>query len=91
MARQNIYTHRDGEIENFQNKEELRDGVFIPRDKFPINASMTIYPDWGVKLYYYSETNPYGVALESKELSENMRIFFELAWFGSKHMDKQSS
>ena len=79
-----IYTHADGEIPGFKNKEELRDGVFVSRDKLPINATMTIYPEWGVKLYYYDEAKPYGVVIEDKGIAKNMSCFFELAWIGAK-------
>lgn len=80
-----IYTHRDKELSNMQNKDELREGVFIPRDQFPIDATISIYPDWGVKLFYYSQSNPYGVMIESKELAYNFKLFFELAWLGAKN------
>lgn len=79
-----IYTHEGGEITGFQNKKELRDGVFIERNKFPINATVTIYPEWGVKLYYYDEARPYGVVIEDKGIAKNMAIIFELTWLGAK-------
>lgn len=85
-----IYTHKNGEIPNYQNKAELREGVFLPRDKFPINGTLTIYPDNWIKLYYFSETNPYGVVIEGKELAHNMKLFFDLAWIGAKEYSKQN-
>jgi len=84
-----IYTHKDGEIPGYQNKAELREGVFLPRDKFPINGTLTIYPDHWIKLYYFSETNPYGVVIEGKELAHNMKLFFDLAWIGAKEFSKK--
>lgn len=80
-----IYTHRNKEIAYSQNKKELREGVFIPRDTFPIDATISIYPDWGIKLFYYSKSNPYGVMIESKELAYNFKLLFELAWIGAKN------
>lgn len=79
-----IYTHEAGEIPNYKNAEELRDAVFIPRENFPLNMTMTIYPDWGIKLFYFDLQSPYGVVLESKDLANNMKLIFELAWVGAK-------
>lgn len=84
-----IYTHENGPIPGYVNKEHLREGIFIPREKFPINATMSIYPGWGVKLYYFDETNPYGVVIEGKELAQNMKLFFDLAWIGAKEYSKK--
>ncbi len=83
-----IYTHKDGEIPGYQNKAELREGVYLPREKFPINATLSIYPDWGLKLYYFDAVNPYGVVIESKDLAANMKLFFDLAWVGAKEISR---
>jgi len=83
-----IYTHENGEIPGFVNDGELRDGVFIPRDKFPLNATINIYPDWGIKFYYFDENKPYGVIVESPGLAKNMALFYELAWQGAKNTKK---
>lgn len=79
-----IYTHENGEIPNYVNKKELRDGVFIPREIFPLNATITIYPEWGLKLYYFNISKPFGIIIESKELAQNFKLLFELAWVGAK-------
>jgi len=79
-----IYTHKDGEIPSATNKEELREGVFLPRDKFPITGTIGIYPNWGMKLYYFDPSKPHGVVIESKELAQNMKLLFELAWKEAK-------
>lgn len=81
-----IYTHAEGPITNYKNKDELRDGIFIPRSKFPLDGTITIYPNWGIKLYYFSPSKPYGVVIESKELAKNMALMFELAWSGAKNI-----
>lgn len=79
-----IYTHDDGPIPESVNKANLRDGIFIPREKFPLDAAVTIYPEWGIKLYYYDPHKPYGVVIESAALAKNFKFFFELAWLGAK-------
>lgn len=79
-----IYTHEGGEISEYQNQDELREGIYISRDKFPLDATINIYPNWGIKLYYFNEEHPYGVVIESKELAKNMALLYELAWKGAK-------
>ena len=84
-----IYTHENGPIPGYQNKAELREGIFIPRDKFPINATLNVLPDFGIKLFYFDAVKPYGVMIESKELAANMKLFFDLAWLGAKEFSKK--
>lgn len=79
-----IYTRKDGKIPDAANKSELRKARWIPEDQFPLDATISIYPQWGVKIYYLHPTNPYGIAIESKEIALNMKTFFELAWLGAK-------
>lgn len=79
-----IYTHRNGVIKNFTNKEDLRTAVFIPRDKFPLGSSVQIYPGWGVKFFNYENKKHFGVLIQSRELSEAMKLMFELAWKAAK-------
>jgi hypothetical protein len=79
-----IYTHKDGEIPGYVNKQELREGIFLPRDIWPINNSICIYPEWGVKFFNFEPENPFGVLLESKSLARNMKELYELAWEGAQ-------
>jgi len=83
-----IYTHEDGPIPESVNKKNLREGIYIPRSSFPLDAAVTIYPEWGIKLYYYDPNKPYGVVIESSELAKNFKLFFELAWLGAKTLKK---
>ena len=79
-----IYTHKNGEIENFDNKKELRESVYLPRNKFPLNSAIQIYPNWGVKFFNYNNNRFFGVLVESSELSEAMKLIFELSWKTAK-------
>jgi sugar-specific transcriptional regulator TrmB len=75
-----IYTHKDGKIPTQTNAKELREGVFLSRDDFPLTGTISIYPDWGVKFYHFDQSKPHGVVVESKEIAQNMKLLFELAW-----------
>lgn len=79
-----IYTHDAGKIYKTKSKEDLRETRFIPRSKFPLDGSISIYPEWGIKIFYYNLSNPYGVMIESKEIARNMKILYDLAWDGAK-------
>lgn len=77
-----IYTHKGGEIAEYTNKKELREGKFLSREKFPIDATVQIYPGWGVKFYNFNPSNHFGVLIQSPDLAKNMAQIFELAWSG---------
>ena len=82
-----IYTNKE-EKPDFTNEKELREAVYLPREEFPINASITLYPDWGIKFFNYDVTNYFGVLIESPILAKNMKYLFELAWEGAKHREE---
>jgi len=79
-----IYTRKEGKLPNETDLKELREGIFIPREKLPIDASVVIHPDWGIKLYHFEKNNPYGVLIQSPGLARNLKYLFELAWKGAK-------
>lgn len=79
-----IYTHKDGPVEVERNRRELRDAVYIPRKSFPIDATIEINPDWGIKLYNFKDKNFFGVLIQSPTLANNMKELFELAWTQAK-------
>lgn len=79
-----IYTRKQGPLSEEVNQEQLREGIFISREEFPLNATIAIHPDWGIKLYYFDVALPYGVLIQSPELANNMKLLFELAWHGAK-------
>lgn len=85
-----IYTYTDEKDvwSKERNKKELRVAKYLPRDKFPFDVIISIYPRKLIKFYYLSDTRPYGVAIESDEFANNMRMFFELAWIGADHYIK---
>lgn len=78
-----IYT-REQPFSKAEDNDQLRESIILRKEKYPFTASMTIYPEWGIKLYYYGEAKPYGVAIESRELAQNMKLFYQLAWQGAK-------
>jgi sugar-specific transcriptional regulator TrmB len=79
-----IYTHRNGEIPGYQNAKELREAVYIPREKFPINGTVQIFPEWGVKFFNFNKNNFFGVLIQSPDFAHNMQEIFELAWRGAQ-------
>lgn len=79
-----IYTHRDGPFPEEVNKKQLRNAVFISREKLPIDVTLQIYPEWGVKFYNFQPGKHFGVLMQSEQIAKNMQAFFELAWLGAK-------
>ncbi len=79
-----IYTRKEGEFSEEENAKQLREGIFLSREDLPIDATITIHPEWGVKLYYFNQSRPYGVLIQSPEIARNMKHLFDLAWRGAK-------
>jgi sugar-specific transcriptional regulator TrmB len=79
-----IYTHKGGVIPGYVNEKELREGIYLPRDVFPIDITISIYPEWGVKFYNFDPKNHFGVLLQSPNIARNLKKVFELAWEGAK-------
>lgn len=80
-----IYTHKDGELPEYRNKDELRDGIYIPRSELPIEGTVQIYPGWGVKFFNFNPSNFFGVVIQSPDFADTMREVFELAWEGAQN------
>ncbi len=55
--------------------------VYISYDDFPMESDITIY---GNKIAFVSLPQLFGVVIESEELANTMKSFFELAWTISK-------
>jgi HTH-type transcriptional regulator, sugar sensing transcriptional regulator len=86
-----IYTYTDpNDIWPAQkNKLEYRVAKYLPRDKFPFNVIISIYPRNLIKFYSMDTARLYGVAIESDDFAKNMRLFFELAWLGADQILKK--
>lgn len=66
------YTKRD--------KEEKRQLILVPRDRFPFNNEINIYND---KVAIFSFPERIGIIIQSKKIADTQRAIFELAWLGA--------
>lgn len=79
-----IYTSRKGKI--LTAKEGRRERRFIPPDKFPFATEINIY---GQKAAIATcKGKLMGVIIESKEISEALRVIFNLAWEAAEKYQK---
>jgi len=83
-----IYT-RSEPFTKAQNEQEMREGIYFPREKFPIDTTFAVYPGLGVKIFYFGESKKYGILIEDKNLARNMQLIMELALKGAKHSLKE--
>tara|TARA_Y100000310_G_C20644436_1_gene795760 strand:+ start:86 stop:853 length:768 start_codon:yes stop_codon:yes gene_type:complete len=60
----------------------------VSNKKFPLTADITLY-DNKVAIASFKQKQPYGVIIESKEISETIRSMFNLAWRGTKKSKKK--
>jgi len=68
------------------NSEHLRTSNIIKEEEFPLKNEINIYADKLIILTYAPE--PFGVMIESKEISDTQRTIFELAWNGTELLQK---
>lgn len=68
-----------------KNKEQLRESIVIPEDKFHFSVETNIYND---KVLNISWKEKFAVMIESKEIADAQKKVFELAWLGAKQYKK---
>jgi len=66
-------------------KEELRESLVVPRDKFYFTTETNIYNN---KIIIVSWKEKFAVLIESKEIADAQKKVFELAWLGAKQYRK---
>ena len=68
-------------------KEELRESLTVPRDKFYFTTETNIYNN---KILTVSWKEEFAVLIESKEIADAQKKIFELAWAGAKILGKEN-
>ena len=68
-----------------RDKEELRESLIVPRDKFYFTTETNIYNN---KIIIVSWKEKFAVVIESKEIADAQKKVFELAWLGAKQYKK---
>lgn len=68
-------------------KNENRQTVLVPQDKFPFVNEINIF---GNKLSIVSFKEQIGVIIESADVAKTQRAIFELAWLGAKHIKNKN-
>jgi sugar-specific transcriptional regulator TrmB len=64
-------------------KNELRQTLIVPADKFPFSNEINIYAN---KLSIVSYKELLGIIIESGEIAKTQKAIFELAWLGAKNL-----
>ena len=67
------------------NKEEAREMVFVPHDKYYFSPEIDMYDN---KIMIASWKEKLGIIIESAEIADAMKKIFELAWIGAKTLRK---
>ena len=66
-------------------KEEMRESLVVPRDKFYFTTETNIYNN---KVIIVSWKEKFAVLIESKEIADAQKKVFELAWLGARQFQK---
>ena len=70
-----------------RDKEELRESVVVPRDKFYFTTETNIYNN---KILIVSWKEKFAVLIESEEIVDTQKKVFELAWLGAKQFQNKT-
>ena len=68
-----------------KDKEEMRESLVVPKDKFYFTTETNIYNN---KILNVSWKEKFAVVIESKEIADAQKVF-ELAWFGAKQLQSK--
>lgn len=71
-----------------RNIEEKRETALVPKDKYDFSPEINIYDN---KVMIASWREQLGIIIESTEISDAMKVIFELAWLEAKRLDKELS
>jgi hypothetical protein len=63
------------------NKEEARESLLVPHDKYSFSPEVNIYDN---KLVFVSWLEKFALIIESKELADTFKKTFELSWEEAK-------
>ncbi len=69
-----------------KDSEEYRESVFVPADQFGFHPAINVYDN---KVMIASWREKLGIIIESAEIADAMKKIFELAWIGSKQLEKK--
>ena len=68
-----------------RNKEEMRESLTVPRDKFYFTTETNIYNN---KVLIMSWKEKFAILVESQEIADAQKKVFELAWLGARQFQK---
>ena len=66
------------------NKQEAREALLVPRDKYAFSPEINIYDD---KIVFMSLVERFSLIIESQELADALKKAFELSWQEAKRLN----
>lgn len=76
-----------GIVRKDHDKEEMRETLLIPADKYYFSPEINIYDN---KVMIASWREKLGIIIESEEIADAMKKIYELAWAEAKRLDKEN-
>lgn len=74
-----IYTSSDGSTMKTSDKNRNRTSRWVPADKFPLNGDISVVGHH-VIILSLSGSKPIGVTIDSVDIANGIKAFFELSW-----------
>lgn len=69
-----------------RNKEESRESLLVPSDKYAFSPEINIYDN---KIVFMSWVEKFALVIESQELADALKKVFELSWTEAKRLNKK--
>jgi HTH-type transcriptional regulator, sugar sensing transcriptional regulator len=78
-----IYTSKEGAVFKGTDPARMRESRFVPPAKFGLNGDISMVGNHIIMLSL-TGTRPIGITIDSKQLADGLKAFFELAWQGAE-------
>ena len=82
-----IYTREEGPLSEANSADSRREARFIPKEKFPFNATLTIIPNVQIRIATYQDQYV-GVVIEDAAIANSMKAIWDLAWEAAEKYNK---
>lgn len=83
-----IYTHSRGPVSGATSRRYYRVARFVPRNQFPFESMIDIFPNFGIRIYNFKPTFS-GVMIQNRQVAKTFKAIFDLAWLAAEKYNKK--
>lgn len=71
-----------------EDNKQLRESRFIPKDKFPFESDILIFPNL-IVVVTFDKNNLMAIVIEDEKVYKTMKMIFQLSWEAAEKYDKE--